>query len=90
MKVLAKGKGNTFVCEVSEVEIKKFMNTYYSSSQGLEVGVDVDLAKGYNFASDTRDSLKKTQEFIESNSKTIESILNGVKVFGVIDHGEKL
>ena len=89
MQVLAKAKGNSFICEVSDAELKKFMNTYYHHQQGLEVGVDVNLAKGYNFASDARESLRKTQEFIESNGDVIEAIIDGVKVFGVIDHGEQ-
>lgn len=85
MKVLAKAGGNNFICEVNEAEIKKFLNIYYSHLTKLEVGGVIDLAKGYNFASDARDSLKKTQEFIESNGNIIKAIIDGVKVFGVID-----
>ena len=84
MKVLAKTGGNSFICEVSEVEVKKFMNTYYNRITQLEIGGEVDLAKGYDFASDARASLKKTQEFIESNGEIIKSIIDGVKIFGVV------
>lgn len=83
MKVLAKAAGNSFICEVNEVEVKKFLNTYYSHVTAMEVGSEVNLAKGYNFASDTRDALKKTEEFISSNKNTIEAIINGINIFGV-------
>ena len=88
MKVLAKVKQNTFICEVEETEMRKFLNTYYSHITKLEVGCDVDLAAGYDFASDARDAMKATQNLINSNKKIIDAIITGVKIFGITE-GDK-
>lgn len=81
MKVIAKISRSQYVCDVTHTEIKKFLNRYYGSgSLGiLEVGQEIDLGKGYDFRSDIRDAMQKTQEFIEGHEKVVTAILNGLK-----------
>lgn len=77
MKVLGKASRDTYLCEVSHEEIEKFLNLYYGHKPELKVGEVVDLGLGYNFASEIKDALKKTEEFVKSNQKTVQALLNG-------------
>jgi len=85
MKVIAKATNDTFICEVSNSELEKFMNLYCGKMQKMQVGQEIDLARAYDFARDTRDALKKTSEFIGANAKVIEAILNGVTLAQKVD-----
>jgi hypothetical protein len=71
-----------YICEVSHTEIEQFLNTYYGGTKRLEVGAEVDLGKGYDFAKDAKDAMDKTSDLIKSNKKVIEAILNGIQVVG--------
>ena len=85
MKVIAKIEHGIFICEVTHGEVEKFMGKYYGHLKTLEVGDEIDLGKGHDFFSDTTDALRKTKDFMESNSKTIKTILEGIKIAGVGD-----
>lgn len=74
-----------YICEVSHQELEKFMNLYYNKMQTLKCGEEVDLGKGYDFYHDTKCALEKTREFIESNGKVINAIINGVKLMATED-----
>jgi hypothetical protein len=78
MKVIAKVDSKRYICEVSHTELEKFMNLYYNDMQTLSIGEEIDLSKGYDFARDTRDAMKATQELIKNNKKVVEAILNGI------------
>ena len=80
MKVIGIASRGTYLCEVSHTEIEKFMGLYYNNMKELKVGDNVDLGKGYNFASETKEAMLKTEAFISSNKKIVEAILNGVSV----------
>lgn len=80
MNVIAKISDGKFLCEVSDTELRKYMNQYSGCS--MAVGRKIDLAEGYDFAVDAERSMEKTEEFISSNKEIIETILKGIKVFG--------
>jgi len=80
MEVLGKGSDDSYICKVSHTEIEKFMNLYYGKMGRLKVGESVDLGKGYDFMADTKDALRKTQAFIESNQEVIQAITSGILV----------
>ena len=84
MKVIGTSSISTYICEVSNSELEKFMNQYYcnNSLKELEAGDVVDLGRGYDFARDTQDAIRKTEEFIKSNKKIVETILNGFSFMG--------
>jgi len=86
MKVLAKIQSGTFLCEVSDHELRKFMRTF--GNFGMGVGEEIDLAKGYDFASDAIGAMKKTNEFISSNKEVIKTVFEGIKVASSINEGE--
>jgi len=81
MKVLAKIQNGTFLCEVSDHELRKFMKTF--GHFVMNVGEEIDLAKGYDFASDAIDAMKKTNDFISSNKEVIRTIFEGIKIASV-------
>lgn len=83
MKVIAKVKYDQYICEVSHDELEKFLNKYYGEMKKLEVNSEIDLGKGYDFFSDTKSALQKTQSFIKSNGEIIKTIIEGVKILGV-------
>jgi len=64
MKVLAKIESGKFLCEVSDYELRKFMKTFGNFS--MNVGQNIDLAEGYDFAQDAVDAMKQTERFISS------------------------
>jgi len=78
MKVLAVKKDNKYLCEVGQIELEKFLNKYYGNLGRLSEGEEIDLGKGYDFMIDTKEALKKTSEFIESNKKIIKTMLDGI------------
>lgn len=88
MKVIGlipvKYSDDVYICQVTREEIKKYFNMYYGKEElgSIAVGSEIDLGKGYDFYVDTNNALKKTQEFIESNKKTLDAIINGIQVMG--------
>jgi len=82
MKVIGKtGLRGEAICVVNHTELEKFMNLYYGKMDPLEVGDEIDLGKGYDFAADSATALQKTQAFIAANDKTIKAILDGVSLY---------
>jgi len=80
MKVLAKIESGKFLCEVSDHELRKFMKTFGNFQ--MRVGENIDLTKGYDFASDAIEAMKKTNEFVSSNKTIIKTIIKGINIFG--------
>jgi len=80
MKVIGIVDNDTYLMQVSHTEIEKFMNMYYGKCPRLKVGESIDLSKGYDFATQIKDSMKKTEDFILSNRTIIEAIMNGISV----------
>jgi len=83
MKVIAKVQDGKFLCEVTNREIKEFMNTFNEGSMNMRVGQIIDLGKGYDFARDAIDAMKKTNDFISSNKEVIRTIFEGIKIASV-------
>ena len=80
MKVIARknsGSSLSYICEVSHTELEKFLNLYYGKFNQLKEGDEIDLAKSYDFASDTRQALQTTENFINDHKTVIKSILKG-------------
>lgn len=82
MKVIGTCGDKKYICEVKHDELEMFLNTYYSGTNRLSVGQEVDLGKGYNHARDIKDALDKTREFIKSNQKVVNAIISGLAVIG--------
>lgn len=83
MKVIAKVDSGTFICEIGEREIEKYLDLYYNPGQKMEeikIGDKIDLARGYHFYHKTRSALEKTEEFINANKEIIETILTGITI----------
>ena len=89
MKVIGTSSSSTYICEVSHSELEKFMNRYYRNNglKELEAGDVVDLGRGHDFARETADAIKKTEEFIKANKKIVETILNGFSFMGNVQAG---
>ncbi len=87
MKVIAMGDGH-YVCTVTHTELEKYLNLYYDGLKRLKIGDSVDLSKGHDFHREAKDALKKTEEFINANQKTINSILTGISLCGKISQEE--
>lgn len=88
MLIIGKISDREYICEVTHTEIEKFMNLYYNNMKKLKVGDEVNLGKGYDFASQTKDAMKKTEDFIAGNKGIIEAILGGISVAGKVSQSE--
>ena len=90
MKVIGAISDRHYICEVTHAEIEKFMNLYYCNNnmKTLRVGEEVNLGKGYDFASQIKDAMKKTEDFIAGNRGIIEAILGGISVAGQVSQSE--
>jgi len=90
MKILALVDSNKFIAEVNVTEIAKFLNLYYNKPgmPSITAGSEIDLAKGYDFHSDTVCALEKTQEFIKGNKAVIDAIISGIVILGKNDKTE--
>lgn len=84
MKVIGKGAGD-YICTVSHTELEKFMNLYYGSMKKLEIGDTFDFGKGHDFASEAKDAMRKTQDFIKANQQVVTAILNGLQYANLPD-----
>lgn len=81
MKVIGEvERGDIYICQVSHNELEKFMNLYYNKMSKWRVGDEIDLGKGYDFFQHTKDALRKTEEFIDSNKDVIEMIVTGISL----------
>lgn len=81
MKIIGIGQNrDTYLCEVNHTELEKFMNLYYGKLDRLKAGETIDLGAGYDHASQIRDALAKTEDFIKSSGKIISAITNGIGV----------
>jgi len=87
MKVLAKTADGTFICEVNNTEVEKFMGKYYGNMKKLEAGQSIDLGAQHDFEYTTRQALEKTQAFIEANGEVIKAITDGIKIINFGDNG---
>lgn len=88
MKIIGIGEKNKYICEVSHEELEKFLNLYYNKLSTLKHGDTIDLGKGYDFHIKIEDALKKTKEFIKSNSDIISAITSGLLIFNPSPPGE--
>jgi hypothetical protein len=83
MKVIGIASENydrRYICELDHTEIEKFMGLYYGKMEKLKIGEIIDLGRGYDFASEISTAMSKTSEFIESNKKIINAIMNGITI----------
>lgn len=77
MKVIGLA-GSEYIATFSHDELERFFNLYYGKMEKLRVGSEVDLGKGFNFAHQAASALRDTAEFIKSNQKVVDTILNGM------------
>ena len=85
MKVLGlseTGYNKKYICEVDHRELEKFLNQYYDKMKKLDVGDEVDLGKGYDFASDAKSAFGSLSETIEKNGKVLRAITEGISFLG--------
>lgn len=87
MKVLAVKKDSSYLCEVSHTELEKFFNQFYGNLERLKEGQQIDLSKGYDFASEIKQAMGTTKKFITDNQKIITAITNGL-ILAVRDENE--
>lgn len=78
MKIIGTG-AEGYICTLHHTELEKFLNLYYGNLKRLEVGATVDLGKGYDFAREAAEAMRKTKEFIQSNQQVVTAILNGLQ-----------
>lgn len=67
-----------YICTVTHNELEKFLALYYGKMQKLKIGEAVDLGKGYDYAGQIADAMKKTQDFVQANQTVVTAILNGL------------
>lgn len=78
MKIIGQVSYDNYICEISHGEIEKFLNLYYDKMPKLKVGDKVDLGKGYDYAGQIADAMRKTKDFIGANQQVVTAILNGL------------
>jgi hypothetical protein len=88
-KVIGLVDPSTYIIEVGHSELEKFLKMYYKNLGRLQVGQHIDLKRSHEFEQDIRESLENTQQFILSNKKIIESILNGISIVAINNGEEK-
>ena len=80
MKIIGKVTDDVYLCEVRHTELEKFLGLYYNNLKKPVVGTEFDLGKGYDYAADIANAMKKTSDFIESHRNIVECILNGLNI----------
>lgn len=90
MKIIGTSDHDSYICQVSHTEIEKFLNLYYGKKKPLTVGETVDLGKGYDYASQIGDAMRKTQEFVNANQQVVTAILNGLNFQKIAEQTKEL
>lgn len=85
MNVLGKTGNASYICEISHKEIEKFLGLYYGNLKDVKVGDVIDLGKGYDHASEIKAAMDKTREFVQAHQKTINAIINGLRIEALDD-----
>ncbi|MBB04101.1 MAG: hypothetical protein CML03_01015 [Pseudooceanicola sp.] len=85
MKVIANAGHAKYICEVNHHELEKFLGLYYNKLEALKIGDEISLAKGHDHARDTVEAMKTTRDFINSNKKIVEAIINGVRLESLVE-----
>lgn len=81
MRVLGTTKDSkTYLCEVHHSEIEKFLGLYYGNLKEVKVGDDINLGKGYDHASEIKQAMEKTREFVKAHQGTVNAIINGLRI----------
>lgn len=66
MKVIAKASESKYLCEVSHDELEKFMGKYYGKLEKLNVGQELHLGLGYDFATRIEHACKQMRESMKA------------------------
>ena len=80
-----------YICTVSLDELKKFLGLYYSRDgkmTELKIGEEIDLGKGFDYASQIEDAMTKTRNLVQSNQAVVTAILNGLNIEAVAKAAE--
>ena len=83
MKVIGKISSDEYICTIRHSEVEKFMNLYYNNLKKLNVGDEISLATGYEFHSDVKEMLTKTEAFLSVNKKMIKTITDGISFLAI-------
>lgn len=86
MKILGTTKDSTtYLCEVSHTEIEKYLGLFYGKMGMVKVGDVIDLGKGYDHASEIKQAMEKTREFVKAHQGTVNAIINGLRIEALAD-----
>lgn len=74
MKIIGDAGNKNYLVEISHTEIEKVIGKYYGKLKALKVGEVVDIAAGYDFASDILSACKAmtdASKAFEGRQKTL-------------------
>ena len=83
MKVIGKKSSQEYIIEVDHGELEKYLDRYYGKLNTLEVGKEIDLGKGHDFADDVRRMLIEHKSVLEKSAKVIKTITEGITFLGL-------
>ena len=72
-----------YIAVVNHTELEKFLNLYYGKRDKLNVGDEVDLGAGYDYAADISRAMRETRSFVKANGKIITAILSGLNITAI-------
>lgn len=86
MKIIGKADIGSYdpdyICTVKRSELEKYLGLYYSATNAklaeLKIGDQIDLGKGYDYASEIARAMDTTQKFVQSHQTVVTAILNGL------------
>lgn len=86
MKILGTtNDSKTYICEIHHSEIEKFLGLYYNNLKSVKAGDVIDLGKGYDHASEIKQAMDKTREFVKAHQGTVNAIINGLRIEALAD-----
>lgn len=91
MKVIGMGGdqwSSTYIVTLGHAELEMFLNLYYDKLPKLKVGDEVDLGRGYKFASEIKDAMTKTRDFVQANQKVVTAIMQGLSIEALVRQAE--
>ena len=80
MKVIGISENGDYIATVTHNELEKFLGQYYGKLPKLQAGQSIDLGRGYDYFTQTKECFRLTKEFVSANEKVISAILNGLRL----------
>lgn len=85
MKIIGKADGGNYVALVGHTELEKLTYKYYGKLPKLDIGSELDLGEGYNFASDIQQSCKKMQDAYEAFQQASKTLMSFASMVSRLD-----